>query len=602
MSTPARDIAGAGAGASGLTRMVSHSLSISPSTTFHSPPSSFSRGPLPRTATNSAAKQLKPFDTQNIKILLLENVNQSGKDILSGQGYQVEALKTSLPEEELIEKIRDVHVIGIRSKTKLNERVLREAKNLIVVGCFCIGTNQVDLEYAARHGIAVFNSPFANSRSVAELAIAEIIVLARQLGDRSTELHNGVWNKVGNKCWEIRGKTLGIIGYSHIGSQLSVLAEAMGMSIIYYDIVNLMALGTTEDQNDELFDNNRSYPCSKDCGLLSACKSINYDIVIIQIFTTKHNRGHNMSFSSILQRSSSNNALNINTPNADRNLTVHGSDWLWAVTAIFALTFLSWLVWTMLLHRPTSGGRHSGTAHTGSKGAHETNGYAREELSRGERIFHYLFTLAAFIGFISYFTMASDLGNTPVRQYIHHGTNTHQTRQVYYVRYIYWFAAWPLILIANLLLSGVSWATILFVVALQEIWVVSWLCGALVSTSYKWGYYVFGVFAYLAVAYFLLHWGLSRSRRFGSANRYPILASVLVGLWLVFPIAWGLSEGLNQLSVTGEMVFYGILDLIAVPVYGSLFLILSQHVDPYLVSFTQRGRQGGTDHRGAYYR
>jgi D-3-phosphoglycerate dehydrogenase / 2-oxoglutarate reductase len=103
----------------------------------------------------------------------------------------------------------DVHVIGIRSKTKLNEKVLREAKNLLVVGCFCIGTNQVDLEYAAKHGIAVFNSPFANSRSVAELVIGEIIVLARQLGDRSNELHRGTWNKVSNKCWEIRGKTLG---------------------------------------------------------------------------------------------------------------------------------------------------------------------------------------------------------------------------------------------------------------------------------------------------------------------------------------------------------------------------------------------------------
>jgi D-3-phosphoglycerate dehydrogenase len=143
-----------------------------------------------------------------------------------------------------LKDIRDVHVIGIRSKTKLSERVLREAKNLIVVGCFCIGTNQVDLEYAARHGIAVFNSPFANSRSVAELVIAEIITLARQLGERSNEMHKGTWNKVSSKCWEIRGKTLGIIGYGHIGSQLSVLAEAMGMSVIYYDVVNLMAMGT----------------------------------------------------------------------------------------------------------------------------------------------------------------------------------------------------------------------------------------------------------------------------------------------------------------------------------------------------------------------
>lgn len=196
---------------------------------------------LPR---KSVPKILKPFNTQDIKILLLENVNQTGRDILTGQGYQVEALKTSLPEDQLIEKIREVHVIGIRSKTKLSEKVLSEAKNLLVIGCFCIGTNQVDLTYAARRGIAVFNSPFANSRSVAELVIAEIITLARQLGDRSIEMHRGTWNKVSAKCWEIRGKTLGIVGYGHIGSQLSVLAEAMGMNVIYYDVVTLMALGT----------------------------------------------------------------------------------------------------------------------------------------------------------------------------------------------------------------------------------------------------------------------------------------------------------------------------------------------------------------------
>ncbi|CAG8961839.1 hypothetical protein HYFRA_00014015 [Hymenoscyphus fraxineus] len=221
-------------------------VSTSPTATFSSLLSPRGPGSFGRTRAPPPAKQLKPFNTTDIKILLLENVNTSGQNILRDQGYQVEALKTSLPEEELIQKIRDVHVIGIRSKTKLSEKVLREAKNLIVVGCFCIGTNQVDLEYAALHGIAVFNSPFANSRSVAELVIAEIIVLARQLGDRSNELHNGTWNKVSAKCWEIRGKTLGIIGYGHIGSQLSVLAEAMGMNVIYYDVINLMALGTAK--------------------------------------------------------------------------------------------------------------------------------------------------------------------------------------------------------------------------------------------------------------------------------------------------------------------------------------------------------------------
>ncbi|KAK3181100.1 D-3-phosphoglycerate dehydrogenase 2 [Lecanicillium sp. MT-2017a] len=242
--TPPRDIQAAVPVAS-QRKSVSHSwdqnLSTSPTTTFHSPPPSWG-GTLPR---HAAPKQLKPFNTQDIKILLLENVNETGRDILKEQGYQVEALKTSLPEDELIKKISDVHVIGIRSKTKLSQKVLSQARNLLVIGCFCIGTNQVDLEYAARHGIAVFNSPFANSRSVAELVIAEIITLARQLGDRSNEMHRGTWNKVSAKCWEIRGKTLGIVGYGHIGSQLSVLAEAMGMNVIYYDVVTLMALGTS---------------------------------------------------------------------------------------------------------------------------------------------------------------------------------------------------------------------------------------------------------------------------------------------------------------------------------------------------------------------
>ena len=279
MASTAKDIK---VQSSGLATQVSNglSLSASPTAAFHSLPLSFG-GPQPvRTAT---AKQLKPFATEDIKILLLENVNQTGRAILAKQGYQVESLKSSLPEDELIAKIRwgpylrhfscllvhsvltgfyrDVHVLGIRSKTKLTAKVLRTAKNLIVIGCFCIGTNQVDLQYAAQHGIAVFNSPFSNSRSVAELIIGEIISLARQLGDRSTELHNGTWNKVSNGCWEIRGKTLGtyltaldsghplngslgIIGYGHIGSQLSVLAEAMGMSVIFFDAVNLMALGT----------------------------------------------------------------------------------------------------------------------------------------------------------------------------------------------------------------------------------------------------------------------------------------------------------------------------------------------------------------------
>ncbi|KAK4889396.1 D-3-phosphoglycerate dehydrogenase 2 [Elasticomyces elasticus] len=242
MPTAARDIPQGTGHNDALARTVSNSfgtldLSSSPTATFHSPPSSYGGHQKPST------KQLKPFNSSDIKVLLLENVNKTGQDILRKKGYQVEALKTSLPDDQLIEKIRDVHVIGIRSKTQLTANILKHAKNLIVIGCFCIGTNQVDLKFAAENGICVFNSPFSNSRSVAELMIGEIITLARQLGDRNNELHNGVWNKVSAGCWEVRGKTLGIVGYGHVGSQLSVLAEAMGMKVLFYDVVNLMSMG-----------------------------------------------------------------------------------------------------------------------------------------------------------------------------------------------------------------------------------------------------------------------------------------------------------------------------------------------------------------------
>ncbi|CAG62881.1 uncharacterized protein GVI51_M12793 [Nakaseomyces glabratus] len=229
-------------------------LSRSPGAVSTSPTQSFMNTLPRRLSVSKQQKALKPFSTGDMRILLLENVNQTAVDIFKDQGYQVEFYKSSLPEEELIEKIKDVHAIGIRSKTKLTANILKHAKNLVVIGCFCIGTNQVDLDYAASIGVAVFNSPFSNSRSVAELVIAEIISLARQLGDRSIELHTGTWNKVSQKCWEVRGKTLGVVGYGHIGSQLSVLAESMGMHVLYYDIVTIMALGTAKQVStlDEL--------------------------------------------------------------------------------------------------------------------------------------------------------------------------------------------------------------------------------------------------------------------------------------------------------------------------------------------------------------
>ncbi|CDH13492.1 D-3-phosphoglycerate dehydrogenase 1 [Zygosaccharomyces bailii] len=238
-------------------------LSGSPGAVSTSPTQSFMDTLPRRMSASNKAKALKPFSTGDMKILLLENVNATAVDIFREQGYQVEFLKSSLPEEELIEKIKDVHAVGIRSKTRLTANILKHAKNLVCIGCFCIGTNQVDLTYATNAGIAVFNSPFSNSRSVAELIIGEIITLARQVGDRSIELHTGTWNKVSNRCWEVRGKTLGIIGYGHIGSQLSVLAEAMGLHVLYYDTVTIMGLGTARQVPtlDELLNNSDFITC-----------------------------------------------------------------------------------------------------------------------------------------------------------------------------------------------------------------------------------------------------------------------------------------------------------------------------------------------------
>ncbi|KAI0033434.1 hypothetical protein K488DRAFT_84964 [Vararia minispora EC-137] len=189
-------------------------------------------------------KTLHPVENEDLRLLLLENISQDAVAAFRAQGFQVDHSTKAMSEDELVEKISQYHAIGIRSKTKITERVLKAASKLLVIGCFCIGTNQVDLLTAAKAGIPVFNSPFSNSRSVAELVISEIIALARQYFERSFELRNGLWNKQSKGCWEIRGKTLGIVGYGHIGSQLSVLAEAFGMRVLFYDVVNLMPLGS----------------------------------------------------------------------------------------------------------------------------------------------------------------------------------------------------------------------------------------------------------------------------------------------------------------------------------------------------------------------
>lgn len=179
-----------------------------------------------------------------IKVLLLEGVHQNAVDTFINEGYtQIEFHKKALPEAELIERIADAHIVGIRSRTQLNEQVLQAAKKLITVGCFCIGTNQVDLDAAARLGIPVFNAPFSNTRSVAELVVAEAIMLMRGIPAKNAMAHRGGWLKSADGSFEVRGKTLGIVGYGHIGTQVGVLAEGMGMQVIFYDIENKLPLG-----------------------------------------------------------------------------------------------------------------------------------------------------------------------------------------------------------------------------------------------------------------------------------------------------------------------------------------------------------------------
>lgn len=182
-------------------------------------------------------------------VLFLENLNNSIQLLFNPSIYNLEFISYSLDDSELIEKIRDVHIIGIRSKTQLSETILKHAKNLLIIGCFCIGTNQVDLNYCKSHNIAVFNSPFMNTRSVSELVICLIIGLSRKLGDQNCNMHRGIWKKSSTSCYEIRGKTLGIIGYGHVGSQVSVLAESIGMNVVYYDIAPKMSIGNSKPMN-----------------------------------------------------------------------------------------------------------------------------------------------------------------------------------------------------------------------------------------------------------------------------------------------------------------------------------------------------------------
>ncbi|MCU7549180.1 phosphoglycerate dehydrogenase [Chitinophagaceae bacterium LB-8] len=188
------------------------------------------------------------YPKEKIKILLLENISDAAVKKFVDSGYaSVEKLTKALPEDELIQKIKDVHIIGIRSKTNITKPVLEAASKLQAIGCFCIGTNQVDLQSATDHGVAVFNAPYSNTRSVAELVIASSILLIRRILDKNLAAHKGGWSKDASGSHELRGKTLGIIGYGNIGAQVSILAEAMGMKVIFYDVETKLPLGNARD-------------------------------------------------------------------------------------------------------------------------------------------------------------------------------------------------------------------------------------------------------------------------------------------------------------------------------------------------------------------
>lgn len=183
------------------------------------------------------------FPREKMKILLLEGVHQACTDRFSQSGYQPELMKNALTEEELLKVIPGVHVLGIRSKTQVTKKVLDAAESLLAIGCFCIGTDQVDLSAAAARGVPVYNAPFSNTRSVAELAMAEMVMLARRAAHKSQLLHRGVWEKSAEGCVEVRNKTVGLIGYGHIGPQVGLLAESFGMKVYYYDIVGKLPFG-----------------------------------------------------------------------------------------------------------------------------------------------------------------------------------------------------------------------------------------------------------------------------------------------------------------------------------------------------------------------
>lgn len=195
------------------------------------------------TTTPAAAPQVTSFPKDQIEIVLLEGVHDSASELLEAEGFRIRRETGSLEGDDLAAAIGDAHVVGIRSKTQLTADILAAGRRLLAVGAFCIGTNQIDLRAAAAAGVPVFNAPFGNTRSVAELTIAEVVMLSRRIPERTGQMHAGRWVKSASGAHEVRGKTLGIVGYGHIGAQVSVLAEAMGMRVLFYDVVPKLPLG-----------------------------------------------------------------------------------------------------------------------------------------------------------------------------------------------------------------------------------------------------------------------------------------------------------------------------------------------------------------------
>ncbi|CVL04311.1 hypothetical protein FPRO06_01504 [Fusarium proliferatum] len=254
-----------------------------------------------------------------------------------------------------------------------------------------------------------------------------------------------------------------------------------------------------------------------------------------------------------------NDALDVNPQSGDARLSDAGSDWLWAVTAIYIVSFLAYFA---LSFKPRN----------------------------NERIFHYLFTIALFVGAIAYFSIASGIAYSVIPTQRNLGRAL--SYQIYFAKYINWVVAFPIIILALGLMSGVSWATILFNIFLAWIWIISYLCSAYTTTSYKWGFFGFGTFAYLMLAFQTLHPGRASAARLGLSRDYLMLAGWVNLLWMLYPIAYGISDGGNVVGVTGSFIFFGILDVLLVPGLAFAFMFLSKRWDYGALNlhFTQYGR------------